>query len=466
VSHETRSAHRPASFREVFAGPEYRAIYAASTLSWIGDYLAKAAVTALVYRQTGSVTASAATFAISFLPWAVGGPVLAALAERYPHRAVMIICDVARAVIVTAIAIPGLPTPVMLLLLFTAALLHPPFDASRAALLPRILEGDRYVVGLAVQISTNQAAQLVGYLFGSALAAVNARLALLTDAGTFLLSAALVAAWVRSRPAVLSRSQRSHLLRETAQGFQIVFGTPVLRAIAVTVLAAHLFTAPPEGLAAAWAGRLEPAGSARGLAQGLIMMATPLGYFIGGLFISRLVPPDLRRRLIRPIAIVTPLTLAPTLLDPPAPVVALFAALCGVCVAGMLPASNGLFVQALPRQYRARANGVMMTGLQLVQGGAVMLTGALAAVTGQLPAVVGLWGLAGFLLMLLVAVRWPAREEFAAAIEQTSAANAAAEAAEAAQTAERAGVPVPAPGASPEVGATRSGTPMRAAESC
>src|SRR5207244_7546504 len=133
-----------------------------------------------------------------------------------------------------------------------------------------------------------------------------------------------------------------------------------------TVLAAHLFTILPEGLAAAWAGQLEPSGAERGLAQGMIMMATPLGYFLGGLLISRLIRPQLRRRLIRPFAVLAPLTLVPALTDPPAQVVALLAALCGVCVAGMVPTSNGLFVQALPRQYRARANGVMQSGLQIV----------------------------------------------------------------------------------------------------
>ena len=66
---------------------EYRAVFAASALSWIGDYVAKAAVTVLVYQQTESVALSAAAFAISYLPWLIGGPLLATLAERHrvPH---------------------------------------------------------------------------------------------------------------------------------------------------------------------------------------------------------------------------------------------------------------------------------------------------------------------------------------------------------------------------------------------
>lgn len=68
MSDERPAREGPATFREVFAQVEYRAILTASTLSWIGDYIAKAAVTVLVYRETESVALSAAAFAVSYLP--------------------------------------------------------------------------------------------------------------------------------------------------------------------------------------------------------------------------------------------------------------------------------------------------------------------------------------------------------------------------------------------------------------
>jgi MFS family permease len=428
---DDKRADRPATFREVFASREYRALYVASTASWVGDYLAKAAVTALVYARTESVTATAATFAISFLPWVAGGPVLAALAERYPNRTVMIISDLGRMVLIALITIPRMPVPAMLVLLFGTAMLNPPFDASRSAMLPRLLAGDRYVVGMSLQISSNQAAQLLGYLAGSVLAAFSPRLALLIDAATFALSAFMIGLWVHHRPAVLPPERRTHLLRETADGFRVVFGSPALRAIALVVFVSHLFTSPPEGLAAAWAGQLEHDPVKRGVAQGLIMVGTPLGLLIGGLVVARLVPPDRRQRLIRPFSVLAPLALVPTVFNPNAVVVALLAVLCGVAVAGMLPASNGLFVQALHREYRARAFGVMQAGLQIVQGLGVLITGALAA-RFALPTVVGTWSMLGVVLMLAVASLWPSRGEFAEAIGRAQAANAAAEAAEAA----------------------------------
>ena len=47
----------------------------------------------------------------------------------------------------------------------------------------------------------------------------------------------------------------------------------------------------------------------------------------------------------------------------------------------MLPATNGLFVQVLPPSYRARAFGVIQSGLYLLQGAAVTVTGWLASHT-------------------------------------------------------------------------------------
>ena len=87
------------------------------------------------------------------------------------------------------------------------------------------------------------------------------------------------------------------------------------------------------------------------------------------------------------------------------------AAICGFAVAGMMPAANGLFVLALPHGYRARAFGVMQSGTQIMQGAAVLATGLLAE-HNPIPRVVGLWSLAGVVLILLAATQWPSADRF------------------------------------------------------
>lgn len=419
---ERPSAEGPATFREVFAQREFRAVFAAGALSWVGDYLAKAAVTLLVYQQTESVALSAAAFAVSFLPWLLGGPLLAALAERYPYRRVMVACDVIRMALMLLIAIPNLPVQAVLVLIFAATLANPPSQAAKSALMPQILAGDRLVVGLSLNSSVGQAAQVVGYLLGTAVAAIDPALALLINAATFAVSALLVRFGVRDRTAVMTSAHRSHLLRETTQGFQIVFRTPVLRAIAVLVFSAMLFSIVPEGLAAGWANQ-DGGGMDEGLAQALIMVANPVGFILGGLLVSRLFGPSRRLALMRPLAVLAPLALVPALFRPAPPVVALLAALCGFAVAGMLPMANGLFVQALPAGFRARAFGVMATGVQVIQGVAVLATGLLAD-RFSIPLVVGVWSSAGVLLMVVAALRWPSKQTVDSTIAAALAANA------------------------------------------
>ncbi|HEY2947695.1 MAG TPA: MFS transporter [Micromonosporaceae bacterium] len=420
-----RSTERPATFRDVFAAREYRFLFVADLLSWIGDFLAKAAVAAMVFHATDSVALSAASFALSFLPWIAGGPVLAAVAERRAYRPVMVACDLLRMVLVALVALPGVPIWVMLALLFGTSMLNPPFQAARSALLPQVLSGDRYVVGMSLTKSVAQLAQVVGFAGGAALAGVNPRLALLIDAATFGLSALLIRVGVANHLPIGVPARREHVLRETADGFRLIFRSEVMRAIGVIVVASMFFGIVPEGLAAAWASGLAETRAEAGWMQAAIMVANPIGFIVGGVVIGRFVRPAVRRMLIPVFAVLTPLSLVPALLRPHVFAIAAMAAACGFAIAGMFPAANGLFVQVLPAGYRARAFGVMQSGVQLAQGFAIIATGVLAD-RFALPTVVGVWSVAGVLLVGAMAVRWPSRSTIDAAVTAATAANGAA----------------------------------------
>lgn len=410
---------RAATYREVFGVREYRAVFGASALSWFGDYVAKVAISFLIFRDTGSLTLSAAAFAISFLPWAAGGPVLAALAERSSYRRVMILCDVARMALMGLLAIPGLDLWMLLILLFSAAMFTPPFESSRSAMLPLIMSGDRYVVAISVQGVSSEGAQVMGYLAGGVMAAFNPRLALLVNAGTFALSALLVWRGVRPRPATTTTAHRSHLMRETAQGFRVVFGNRVLRSIALLVFTVVLFPIVIQGLAVGWAHDLD----AGARTQGMVMASVPVGAALGSVIVGRLMRPSLRRRMVRPLAILAALALVPALLDPGVAVVCVIGLLAGSATSVIYPL-NGLFVQALPNAFRARAFGVMQGGLQIVQGSAVLVTGAIGDAV-SVAQVVGIWGILGLVLVGAAAITWPNQQAVNDAVAAAKAANEA-----------------------------------------
>src|SRR5581483_10715606 len=67
------TASERATFGQVFAVGEFRALWLALILSVAGDQLARVAMTVLVYQRTRSPLLTALTYAMTFLPWVVGG---------------------------------------------------------------------------------------------------------------------------------------------------------------------------------------------------------------------------------------------------------------------------------------------------------------------------------------------------------------------------------------------------------
>ena len=137
----------------------------------------------------------------------------------------------------------------------------------------------------------------------------------------------------------------------------------MLRAIAAVVFFGAMFVVVPEGLAAAWASELSHHGGDRGFDQAFIMTASPVGAVIGAIVVGRLVSPATRQRLLRPLAVLVPTALVPVFLTHSVVGHRVRSSLISsFAVAGLTAPANGLFVQALPAEFRARAFGVMQFG--------------------------------------------------------------------------------------------------------
>lgn len=368
---------RPATYREVFAVGEFRPLFGTFLLSTAGDELARVALTVLVYQRTNSPLLSALTFAISHFPWLIGGPLLSTLADRLPRHRVLIATDVARALLLTLMAVPGMPLPVLLGLLLLVSLCAPPFESARSALMADVLDGERYALATSLTTVTLQVAQVVGFLVGGALVAVHPSLALGIDALTFAVSALWLSARLQRRPAPAPPEAGRSLWRDAAAGLRFLGRTRRMVAIIAVLWLGALFGNAWEGIAAPLASQL----GGGGMAIGVLLAANPAGVVVGGLLLGRLVAPGRRERLVVPLVL---LSLAPLLAG--GFVVALVGAswtsfttllallfLSGLGSAWLIPL-NIAFVQATPAAYRGRAFGVAVSGLYGVQG-----IGALAA---------------------------------------------------------------------------------------
>ena len=368
----------------------------------------------LVFSRTGSTTLTAVTYAVAFVPWIVGGPLLSSYADLLPRRQVLIACDVGRAVLVATLALPGMPIAGLIAIMFCANLLSPPFSSSRAALLPDLLEGDRYVVANGLDNVVRQSAQVVGFLLGGlAVLVLAARGSLLADAVTFVVSALLIMRGVPDVPPASQRTQRFSLLRDAGSGVRVVFGDSTLRGYVTLFWVGSAFTYAYEGIAVPYAQvlhggqpSLPTAGAVVGPPVGMILAAGPLGLAIGAVVISRLVGPQLRMRLIVPMAVASVAALIPTLVvHTLLPVLGLLF-LAGVGSAFAVPL-NSLFVRAVPTEYRGRAFGIAQSGVQAVQGLAMLLAGVLAGRLGTITAVggSGIVGVVG--VLVITALFWP-----------------------------------------------------------
>src|SRR6266496_1557263 len=220
-----------ATFGEVFAVGEFRALWLAQVLSVAGDQLARVALTLLVFDRTHSALLAAVTFAASVVPAFFGGITLAGLADRFPRRRVMIACDLIRVALVAVMAVSGIPIAVLVVLLLLVTMVGAPFLSARAALYPDILTGDLYVLGTAVTLTTLQFAQVLGFAAGGAVVGLfGVRASLLIDAATFALSALIIRIWVRHWPAARAVAERgSGTGGGLLAGLRLVFASPALR---------------------------------------------------------------------------------------------------------------------------------------------------------------------------------------------------------------------------------------------
>ncbi|MEV0151771.1 MULTISPECIES: MFS transporter [unclassified Nonomuraea] len=399
-----RAEEHQATYGEVVAIGEFRALWYGQGLSLLGDQLAQVALAVLVYDRTGSPLATAAVYALTYLPSIAGGPLLAGLADRFARRGVMVACDLLRAALVAVMALPGMPFSVLCALVFLVVLLSAPFSAARAALLPEVLEGDRYVVGTALQNMTNQGVQMLGFAAGGAvIATLGPYRALALDAATFLGSALILVSGVRRRPAAAAEEDRPSMWATTRAGARLVFGDRRLRTL---VMFAWLcgFYVLPEGLAAPYAAALAPEGLPVPVVTGLLMAAMPTGTVLGAFLFSRFVSPSRRLRLMGWMAVLSCLPLVVSALRPPLAVVLAAWVLSGVGGAYQL-AANAAFVQRVPAERRGQAFGLAQSGLMAAQGAGI-LAGGLAAERLGPELVVALSGVMGVTCAAVLAMVW------------------------------------------------------------
>ncbi|MFF0720219.1 MFS transporter [Micromonospora sp. NPDC003816] len=399
-----RAAERPATFRDVFAVSEFRVIFASFSVFMIGETVKMLALSVLVYERTGSGLLAALAYVTGFLPHALGGVFLLALADRWPARAMMVGYDLLRMVMVAVLAVGALSPSAMLGLVAVVALFGPVSNAARTALLPEVLHGDAYVLGRSLLSVASGGTQVAGFAVGGLLLGlVGPYGALWLTAVTCGLSALLVRIGLTRRPARIHYAPMATdkpargAVRETLRVNRSLLADRRIRGLLLAQWLPGSLLVGAEGVAVPYAADLGPGASA-----GVLLMAGAGGMLVGDLLVGRFVAPARRERWTPWLALLLGVPMLAFVARPSlVPAAALFA----VATAGFAY-QLGLarrFLDAVPEGRRGQAFGLVSTGMMAMQGLAAAGAGALSEVLA--PGLV--MALAGAASATATLILWP-----------------------------------------------------------
>ncbi|MEU7021705.1 MFS transporter [Streptomyces sp. NPDC046203] len=390
-------------YRAVFAVREFRFVFTAHLFSLLGVVVSELALTVLVYDLTRSPLLSSLTFALGFLPYLLGGTLLAGFADRFPPRRVLVVCDLVCAGCVALMVLPTTPVAALLVLRCAVAAVAPVFQGTRLATLADILgEGELFVLGRSLLRILSQSALLAGFGAGGLLlTAVTPRGAMAVTAATFLASAALLRCGTARRPA---RAAATATATATATGGRRegvgatwgVLRDRRIRALMLLFWVPPMFAVVPEALAAPYADRI----GASSAALGLLMCAMPVGTVLGELLAGSALSAATRARLVLPLLLAS---FPPFLLYALRPGLVLAAAalfLAGAAGAYTL-GLDAWFVDAVPEERRGRAMTLMSAGMMTVQGLGMAGAGLVAEFVPVHAVVAGAGALATLVLAVL-----------------------------------------------------------------
>lgn len=262
-------------FSDLFAPLAYRDfrfLWSAQVFSELGDWAGRLALAVLVAERTGSTLLTALVTSASVVPYIGIGQLLATYANRFPRRTVIIVTDIGRAALFASLAIE-MPIALMLVLAFLAGCLTPPFEAARNGLTPLSVPRERYGDAIALASITFDLAVLFGYAAGGALlAVVGARPALLMNAGSFIVSALLLA----MIPSAGQRIPDGETVR-VRDGWRTVVDDPFIRRFFVSYTVVGACAVVGESLVALYALQVlaEEAG-----VSGVLAASIPIGAIV------------------------------------------------------------------------------------------------------------------------------------------------------------------------------------------
>lgn len=381
------------SYSQVLAIPEFRTIFAAQTVATLANVVVQITLAVLVFQQSGSPLLSSLTFALGFAPYIFSATLLSALTDRFSARSVMASSHLLSALVIAAMAIPGLPVWAVLVLLVLLGIATPVFQGARAANLPDVLGESGYTLGRSLLRLVSQSTQVIGFAAGGLLLLVwSPATCLLVSAAGCGLAAALVQLGTPFRPPrTLVDVPRKSLTRDSLSGVREILAIRQLRPLLLLTWLPPVFVVAPEALAVPYAEQL----GSTSVLVGLLLCGAPVGSVLGELATGLSAPARTRVRLMFPFAILMFLPLLVFVAEPGAIIAVSLLVTCGLGFTYAMGLDQRV-LDATPDRLRGQTLTLTVAGLMTGQGIGFALAGALAEVVSA-SNVIALAGGAGLL---------------------------------------------------------------------
>ncbi len=240
------AAGRPGRLGRIFKrtpqeplGPNFRKLWAASSISNLGDGVRLTALPLMAAEITREPAQIAAIDLASTLPWFLFALLAGAFVDRVDRRHAMGIANIIRAILVGALALSVLADNATLVLLYVVAFLlgcaETVYDNANQAILPSLVHKNQLERAngriWAAEFTTNQFAgpPLGAFLFVTAAAAP-----FFLDSASFLISALLVLSFSGSFRAPRDEGQpRTTMRADIAEGLRWLWNHKLLRTLAM-----------------------------------------------------------------------------------------------------------------------------------------------------------------------------------------------------------------------------------------
>ncbi|QWF82337.1 MFS transporter [Amycolatopsis sp. CA-230715] len=224
--------------------PRFLALWTAQSVSTLGDALTTLTLVLLITERTHSVAAVGGLTIALAVPAIVIGLLSGSFVDRWDRRRVMIASDLARAILLAALAFAGPALVTIYLIAFLQAAVGTFFNPARAALMQVIVPADDQVRANSLIQTTTVVGELAGTTLAGVLVGVwhTYWLSFAIDAATFACSAALILTIRRTEPE--PDAEHPSTFAAIAEGLRAVRTSPTLRAL-LLVFSALTFALSP-----------------------------------------------------------------------------------------------------------------------------------------------------------------------------------------------------------------------------